>query len=116
MSEVIGIQEVFGQFAVELENGPQLFKTEAEAAAALSEFANGAEQRDLATSFCAHKASIAATDAKAASYRDKAAKGKMNVIVDFLAWVDAGSPGIVVAVEDEAETEEVAEATDTGSF
>lgn len=107
------ILEVFGQFAVNLENGPVMFKTEAEAQAALSEFENGAEQRELATNFCAHYASAAPTEAKAASYKDKAAKGKMNVIVQFLAWVDAGSPGIVEATDTD---EAVEDDSDTGEF
>lgn len=95
-----GILEVFGQFAVELESGAVLFKTEALAQAALSEFANGAEQRELAANFCAYKASVV-SEGKKASYTDKAAKGKTNVIVDFLAWVDIGSPTPAVDVEDE---------------
>lgn len=107
-----GILEVFGQFAVELESGATLFKTEAEAQAALSEFENGAEQRELAANFCAHYASVAPTEAKAASYKDKAAKGKMNVIVQFLTWVDAGSPGAVEATDEAVEEDD----TDTGEF
>lgn len=104
------IQEVFGQFAVSLDNGPVLFKTEAEAATALSEYENGAEQRELAASFCAHMASVATTEAKAAPFLGKAATGKSNVIVSYLAWVDAGQPGVVEA-EAEVETD-----ADTGEF
>jgi hypothetical protein len=109
------ILEVFGQFAVELESGAVLFKTEAEAKAALSEFENGAEQRNLASDFCAHMASIAGSEAKAASYKEKAAKGKSNVIVSFLAWVDAGQPGIAEA-KPEAESTETTEDAGTGDF
>ena len=104
------IQEVFGQFAVSLDNGPVLFKTEAEAAAALSEYENGAEQRELAANFCAHMASVAANPAKAAPFLGKAATGKSNVIVSYLAWVDAGQPGVASA--DDAEEADV----DTGEF
>ena len=78
---VKNIQEVFGQFAVSLGDGPVLFKTEAEAATALSEYENGAEQRQLAADFCAFK-----------GVDGKNAKGKSNVITEFLAWVDAGQP------------------------
>lgn len=112
MSNTIAIQEIFGQFAVNLQNGPVLFKTEAEAKAALSEFENGAEMRDLAAAFCAHKASVS-NEKAAKSYQDKAAVGKSNVIIDFLSWVDAGKPGVAEAVEEEAAEEDDA---DTGEF
>ena len=107
------IQAIFGQFAVELTAGPVLFKTEAEAQAALSEFENGAEMRELAADFCAHKASIGSEKA-AKSYQDKAAVGKSNVIIDFLSWVDAGKPGPVEAADGDAE--EAADDADTGEF
>ena len=83
---VKNIQEVFGQFAVSLGDGPVLFKTEAEAATALSEYENGAEQRQLAADFCAFK-----------GVDGKNAKGKSNVITEFLAWVDAGQPAAPAA-------------------
>ena len=78
------IQEVFGQFAVELEDGPVLFPTEAEAAVALAAFEDGAEQRQLAADYCA----FAGIEADS-----KSAKGKSNVITSYLTWISAGQPG-----------------------
>lgn len=102
------IQEVFGQFAVDLGEGPVLFKTEGEAQVALSEYENGAEQRQLAADFCAHVGIEAGS---------KNAKGKANVITAFLSWVDAGQPGPVPAEGEgdaaEASTEGEAEAETT---
>jgi len=90
------IQSVFGQFAVDLGEGPVLFVTEAEAQTALSEYENGAAQRDEAAAFC---------DFAGIPAGSKNAKGKSNVIVAYLQWVDAGQPGPVEA--DDAEEEEV---------
>jgi len=104
------IQAIFGQFAVELAAGPVLYKTEAEAQAALSEFENGAEMRDLAADFCAHKASVG-NEKSAKSYQDKAAVGKSNVIIDFLSWVDAGKPGPVESTDVEMD-----DGKDTGEY
>ena len=93
------IQNVFGKFAVELADGPVMFNTEAEAQTALSEFENGAEQRQLAADFCA-----------ANGFAGKNAKGKSNVVVAFLQWVDAGQPGPVATEEETVEaTEEAGE-------
>ena len=93
MSKII---EVFGQFAVDLGNGAELFKVKADAEAALAEFEHGAVQRDQASAYCAFKSSEATTAAKKSSYKGKAAQGKVNVIVSFLAWVESGSPAAVV--------------------
>ena len=87
------IQSVFGQFAVDLGDGPVLFVTEAEAQAALSEYENGAAQREEAAEYCAFL-----------KVDGKQAKGKSNVIVSYLQWVDAGRPAPaadVVADEEE---------------
>lgn len=84
------IMSVFGQFAVDLGEGPILFATEAEASTALVEFEKGAEYRDLAAAYCAY-----------AGIDGKNAKGKANVITAFLTWVEAGSPA-PAAKEDEA--------------
>ena len=88
------IQSVFGQFAVDLGDGPVLFVTEAEAQAALSEYENGAAQREEAAAFCA----FAHPD-----LADKAVKGKTNVIVAYMQWVDAGRPEPVEADETDEE-------------
>ena len=96
------IQAVFGQFAVDLGEGPVLFKTEQEAVTALSVYENGAEQRQLAADFCAHVGIEAGS---------KNAKGKANVITAFLTWVDAGRPG-PVPTEDAAEDAAEDDATD----
>lgn len=83
------IQEVFGQFVVQLET-PVMYKTYEEAEAALIEFEQGAEMRELAARFCAYSGVKG----------DKAIKGKTNVIVAFQTWMEAGQP------EPEAEEEE----------
>lgn len=75
------IQEVFGQFAVELADGVALFATAAEAELAHSEFVNGAENLALAEEYAASQ-----------GLTDKNAKSKINVITSFLTWVDAGRP------------------------
>lgn len=77
------IQEVFGQFAVDLGEGAVLFKTKSEAEAAVIEFEKGAEQRKLAADFCAFVGIEAGS---------KNAKGKANVITAYLSWVEAGMP------------------------
>lgn len=87
------IIEVFGQFAVELENGVKLFDNISDAQAELSRFENGAEQVRVATQY-----------AEARGLEGKNAKGKINVVVDFLRWVDAGQP-MPVAEEVEAVVE-----------
>lgn len=95
------IQEVFGQFAVVLEDGVSLFATEGEAATALSAFENGAQNLALATEY-----------ATGQGLEGKNAKGKINVVLSFLNWVDAGQPEAVsvpIGAEDE-----VATATDDG--
>lgn len=92
-----GIQEVFGQFAVLLEDGPKMFADLASAELALAEFENGAEQREDAAAFCA------AVYPKLAG---KAVKGKSNVVVAYLAWVEAGRPE--AAVEETEESSDVA--------
>ena len=95
------IQEVFGQFAVDLGEGPVLYKSESEAITALAAYENGAEQRGLAADFCANQGIEAGS---------KNAKGKENVIVAFLSWVEAGKPGpqpvavVAEVTQDEAQT------------
>ena len=90
------IQEVFNQFAVDLGDGPVMFKTLPEATTALSEYENGAAQRELAAEFCEY-AGIEADS--------KNAKGKSNVIVAFLQWQEAGQPGPEVE-DDEDDSDE----------
>ena len=96
--EEVKIVEVFGQFAVELGDGPEMFPTEDEAKSALAHYENGAEHQRLADGYCAYK-----------GLADKNAKGKANVITDFLAWVDADMPGPAETVEETVETEEAPE-------
>lgn len=101
MSEVkSNIQEVFGQFAVELEDGAKLFPTHAEALAAETEFLKGAEFRDEAAAFCANQ-----------GIEGKNAKSKVNILVAYFTWVESGRPERAVeeeAAADEAASEEVA--------
>jgi len=96
------IVEVFGKFAVSLEDGPKLFDTLAEAEAAETQFLKGAEFREAAAGFNAY-----------AGYEGKNAKGKANVIVAFLEWEALGRPEAKPVAEEEAaevaETEEVAD-------
>lgn len=75
------IQEVFGQFVTKLET-TQMFPTLEKAEAALVEYEQGAEMRELAERFCAY----------AGITGDKAIKGKTNVIVAVLSWMEAGQP------------------------
>ena len=69
------VQEVFGQFAVEINGTVELFETEAAAQAAYDADTNAAGYLALATAYCANKGLV-----------DKNAKGKINVITDFLAF------------------------------
>lgn len=94
MSEVknAAIVEVFGQFAVELEGGVKLFATEQEASIALSEFQNGQANTETATKFAVSQ-----------GLEGKNAVGKINVIVAFLNWVDAGCPAAAPASADDSE-------------
>jgi hypothetical protein len=82
------VQEVFGQFAVEIAGEVALFTTHAEAAQALSAHENAAEFTTRATAFTASK-----------GLDGKTAKAKINVIEAFLAWEAAGSPELVVEPE-----------------
>jgi len=99
------IQEVFGQFAIELEGNIKLFGTLAEAQEALSAAQNGAEQLQIAREY-----------AEARGLRGKNAQGKINVIVDFLRWVDVGRPGLDVAMDDATDSEPVETFDDTIDF
>lgn len=81
MTEATQIQEVFGQFAIDIEGTVELFPTEAAAATALAAYTNGAENTAAALQFTAYK-----------GLDGKNAKSKVNVIVEFLNWVDAGQP------------------------
>ena len=86
------IQAIFGQFAVELEDGPKLFATMDEAVAAETEFLKGAEFRNEAAAFCANQ-----------GIEGKNAKSKTNILVAYFAWVEAGRPEAAPVVEaDEA--------------
>ena len=84
------VQEIFGKFAVELEDGAKLFDTREEAVAAETEFLKGAEFRNEAAAFCANQ-----------GIEGKNAKSKTNILVAYFAWVEAGRPEAPV-VEDEA--------------
>ena len=82
------VQEVFGQFAVEINGAVELFETESAAQNAYDANANAAGYLELATAY---------TDSKGLA--DKNAKGKINIITDFLAFAEsykAGSAGAEV--------------------
>jgi hypothetical protein len=96
------IVEIFGKFAVELEDGPKLFNTREEAAAAETSFLKGAEFRAEAAGFNAY-----------AGNEGKNAKGKQNVITAYLEWVALGRP--VKEEEEVAEAAEVAETADVAT-
>ena len=88
------IQEIFGKFAVQLEEAT-LFDTLEEAQAAETEFLKGAEFREEAAAFNAF-----------AGNEGKNAKGKANVLIAYFAWVEAGRPE--APAKEEVEAEEVA--------
>lgn len=95
------VQEVFGKFAIDLGNGPELFNTEAEALAKISQFENGSKQLALANEFC---------KSIGLDVESKAAKGKVNVIIAYLQWLDvAMAQAQVVAGDDtfDLQTEEI---------
>ena len=100
------IQEVFGKFAVELEAGVQLFDTLADAQIAETEFLKGAEVRANAAAFCDFK-----------GLEGKNAKGKSNVITEYLLWVAADRPEApakeVVEAQEEAAADDVAVEVET---
>lgn len=77
MSEVTtpAVVEVFGKFAIETEKGIKTFDSRGEAEAEAMMLAKGAEFEAKAVAFC-----------EACGVEGKNAKGKMNVIVSFLAW------------------------------
>tara|TARA_R110000851_G_scaffold147363_1_gene287231 strand:+ start:70 stop:441 length:372 start_codon:yes stop_codon:yes gene_type:complete len=97
---VTEVSELFGAFYFQA-NGvlSSAYATEAEANIARSVIAGAAESTAIATAYTEYK-----------GLSDKNAKGKINVITDFLAWVDAGSPASG-AVEEV--TAEVPVTTDT---
>ena len=101
--------EVFGKFAVELEDGPTMFDTLEAAQEAEVLFQKGAEVRDEALAYCAYK-----------GIDGKNAKGKTNVITDYLTWVAIGKPEAeakeVVEAKEDAAADEVSTAVDTDSF
>jgi len=72
------VQEVFGQFAVEINGTVELFETAAEAQTAYDADANAAGYLKLATAFTDSKGLI-----------EKNAKGKINIIVEFLAFAES---------------------------
>jgi len=80
MAEVI---EVFGQFATKVNGKVKMFaiKGEAESAAVMEEQAGAFQER--ATAYCV---------SRELDVESKMAKGKMNVIIDFLAFEVAGAP------------------------
>ena len=71
------VQEVFGQFAVEINGEVQLFPTAEEATTAYNAEANAAGYLALATAFTTHKGLVA-----------KNAVGKINIITEFLAFAE----------------------------
>jgi len=83
------VQAVFNQFAVEINGKVEMFETEAEAQTAYDADANSAGYLKLATAY---------TDSKGLA--DKNAKGKINIITDFLAFSESYDPEAVVAVAD----------------
>ena len=91
------IQEVFGQYAINVDGKVVMFPTEQEAAVALAEYQNGAEALALATEYAASQ-----------NLTDKNAKTKINLVVAFLNWVAAGKPAYVAPAVEEVAVEEVA--------
>ena len=79
--ESIQIEEIFGQFAIKVGGKVVLFETKQEAELAAAEAAGSEEAYKSAEDYCKFK-----------QLTGKAAVGKVNVIVDFLLWNDAGRP------------------------
>jgi len=86
MSKVT-VQEVFGQFAVEIAGAVKLYASEAEATkvAVLAE-----KEQEFYEEGVAFAASLGFNidDEKTG----KTAKGKANVVIAYLAWVEGGKP------------------------
>ncbi len=87
------IQEVFGQFAVQLDK-VVMFDTREEAATALSAHENGAEQRAEAEAYCA-----------ANDITGRAAVSKANTIIAFLQFRESLASAPVEADPAPAETQ-----------
>ena len=106
MSEVkeVEVQEVFGQFAVVIGGEVSMFASKAEA---LTEYAKTAHMEEYLARGNAFGASLGLSD--------KAAKGKSNTVVAFLAWEAAGSPEYVAPVEAPVDPAEVEADTDLDS-
>ena len=81
-----------GTAIIEVEGKVQTFDTEALANAAVSILENGAEFLAEATAYTEFK-----------GLEGKNAQGKINVLLDYLAWVDAGKPAGDDAEDDSAE-------------
>lgn len=77
-----------GTAIIEVEGKVQTFTSEAEAKSAISVLENGAEFLRLATEYTEFK-----------GLEGKNAQGKVNVVSDYLAWVDAGMPAPAPAGE-----------------
>ena len=102
MSEVKStVVEVYGKFVVVLEDGPKFFDKQEDAVAAEVKFLSGAAVREEAFAFCA---------SLGLDVSGKNAKGKANLIGDYLLWVEAGRPPAPTVEEVEAKDEAVAEA------
>ena len=86
--------EVFGQFATQVNGKVKMFPTrgEAESAAVMEEQAGNFQAR--ATAYCV---------SRELDVESKMAKGRINVIVDFLAYEAAGSSVEPAAAEEVAE-------------
>jgi hypothetical protein len=86
---VTEVSELFGAFYFQADGVlSSAYATEDEANIARSLIADAAESTAIATAYTEYK-----------GLSDKNAKGKINVITDFLAWVDAGSPASVAVEE-----------------
>ena len=85
-----------GTAIIEVEGEVKTFASEAEAKSAIAVIENGAEHTRLAEAY----ASFMGLDGKNA-------KGKVNVVSSYLAWVDAGMPDAPEAPEtDDSEAPE----------
>jgi len=76
------VQEVFGQFAVDINGTVELFETAVEAQTAYDANANAAGFLAMATAYTTSKGLV-----------EKNAKGKINIIVDFLAFAESYKEG-----------------------
>jgi hypothetical protein len=93
-----------GTSIIEVDGEVKTFANEALAKAAIAVIENGAEYLRLGEAYAASK-----------GLTGKNAKGKVNVVSDYLAWVDAGMPEAAPEDEGTEDTEDDAGTPDSAT-